>query len=53
MATPGLSVWVVDDDESVRWVLEQALKQANMFPRSFESAGRFSARSSRTSPMSS
>ena len=24
MATPGLSVWVVDDDESVRWVLEQA-----------------------------
>ena len=28
MATPGLSVWVVDDDESVRWVLEQALKQA-------------------------
>ena len=25
MATPGLSVWIVDDDESVRWVLEQAL----------------------------
>jgi DNA-binding NtrC family response regulator len=33
MATPGLSVWVVDDDESVRWVLEQALKQAHMIPR--------------------
>ena len=28
MATPGLSVWIVDDDESIRWVLEQALKQA-------------------------
>ena len=37
MATPGLSVWVVDDDESVRWVLEQALKQEHMIPRCFES----------------
>jgi two-component system nitrogen regulation response regulator GlnG len=34
-------VWVVDDDESVRWVLEQALKQAHMFPRAFESGGEF------------
>jgi two-component system nitrogen regulation response regulator GlnG len=41
MATPGLSVWVVDDDESVRWVLEQALKQAHMFPRAFESGEEF------------
>jgi len=41
MATPGLSVWVVDDDESVRWVLDQALKQADMFPRCFDSAGQF------------
>jgi two-component system nitrogen regulation response regulator GlnG len=32
-----LSVWVVDDDESVRWVLEQALEQAQMEPRSFDS----------------
>ncbi len=37
MATPGLSVWVVDDDESLRWVLEQAFKQANMTPRCFDS----------------
>ena len=43
MATPGLSVWVVDDDESVRWVLEQALKQAHMFPRAFESGEEFFA----------
>ena len=39
--TPGLSVWVVDDDESVRWVLEQALKQAQMVPRCFESGDMF------------
>jgi two-component system nitrogen regulation response regulator GlnG len=43
MATPGLTVWVIDDDESVRWVLEQALSQANMFPRCFDSAARFFA----------
>src|SRR5690606_327278 len=41
MATPGLSAWVVDDDESVRWVLEQALKQAHMMPRGFDSGGSF------------
>ncbi|HSG65148.1 MAG TPA: response regulator, partial [Gammaproteobacteria bacterium] len=39
--TPGISVWVVDDDESVRWVLEQALKQAHMVPRCFDSAAKF------------
>jgi two-component system nitrogen regulation response regulator GlnG len=43
MATPGLSVWVVEDDESVRWVLEQALKQANMIPRCFDSGESFFA----------
>ena len=36
-----LVVWVVDDDQSVRWVLEQALKQANMVTRSFERAELF------------
>ena len=41
MATPGLSVWVVDDDESVRWVLQQALKQAHMIPRAFENGHLF------------
>lgn len=43
MATPGLSVWVVEDDESVRWVLEQALIQANMIPRCFDSGESFFA----------
>jgi two-component system nitrogen regulation response regulator GlnG len=33
-----LRVWVVDDDRSVRWVLEKALRQANMEARSFERA---------------
>ena len=37
MIPSALSVWVVDDDESVRWVLEQALHQARMIPRCFES----------------
>jgi two-component system nitrogen regulation response regulator GlnG len=31
-----LEVWVVDDDQSVRWVLEQALKQADIQTRTFE-----------------
>ena len=43
MSPPGLSVWVVDDDKSVRWVLEQAFKQANMIPRCFDSGEPFFA----------
>ena len=50
MATPGLSVWVIDDDESVRWVLEQALKQAHMIPRCFESGLDFFAALDRDRP---
>ena len=38
MASDALNVWVVDDDQSVRWVLEQALRQAEMNCRSFERA---------------
>ncbi|MCY3641561.1 MAG: nitrogen regulation protein NR(I), partial [Gammaproteobacteria bacterium] len=41
MAGNGISVWVVDDDESVRWVLAQALKLAEMEPRCFESGSAF------------
>jgi two-component system nitrogen regulation response regulator GlnG len=32
------NVWIVDDDQSVRWVQEKALKQARFTPRSFERA---------------
>lgn len=31
-------IWVVDDDKSIRWVLEKALGRANMDVTSFESA---------------
>lgn len=31
-------VWVIDDDKSIRWVLEKAFKQADMEVTSFESA---------------
>jgi len=31
-------VWVIDDDKSIRWVLEKAFKKANMDVTSFESA---------------
>jgi len=31
-------VWVVDDDRSIRWVLEKALKGASMDVRTFENA---------------
>ena len=34
----ALRAWVVDDDQSVRWVLEQALAQAGIETRSFERA---------------
>ena len=33
-----LNVWIVDDDQSVRWVLEKALRQADMRTQSFERA---------------
>ena len=38
MQERALNVWVVDDDQSVRWVLEKALRQADMEARSFERA---------------
>jgi len=34
----ALDVWVVDDDASIRWVLERALKQSGMVTRAFEHA---------------
>jgi two-component system nitrogen regulation response regulator GlnG len=34
----ALNVWVVDDDASIRWVLERALKQGGMRPTAFEQA---------------
>ncbi|MCW8956735.1 MAG: nitrogen regulation protein NR(I) [Gammaproteobacteria bacterium] len=31
-------IWVIDDDQSIRWVLEKALKQAGLEVSSFDSA---------------
>ena len=33
-----LRVWLVDDDASIRWVLERALRNAGMAPRAFDAA---------------
>lgn len=32
------NIWIIDDDRSIRWVLEKALKQANISVRSFDNA---------------
>ncbi len=37
-------VWIIDDDRSIRWVLERALSQAGMQPRVFESGDSILAR---------
>jgi two-component system nitrogen regulation response regulator GlnG len=34
----SLRVWLVDDDASIRWVLERALRNDGMAPRAFEAA---------------
>ena len=36
--SPALRVWLVDDDASIRWVLERALRNDGMAPRAFEAA---------------
>ena len=38
MSSEPLRVWLVDDDASIRWVLERALRSGGMTPRAFESA---------------
>ena len=38
MTSRPIRVWIVDDDQTVRWVLEKACKQAGMETRVFERA---------------
>lgn len=38
---PKLNVWIVDDDASMRWVLEKALGAESFSTRTFENAGEF------------
>ncbi len=45
------TVWVVDDDRSIRWVLEKALKQAGMAVQSFESGDAVLKQLQRQEPM--
>ena len=32
------TVWIIDDDKSIRWVVEKALQKADIVTRSFSSA---------------
>ncbi len=34
----SLRVWIIDDDASIRWVLERALRNGGLAPRAFDSA---------------
>jgi two-component system nitrogen regulation response regulator GlnG len=34
------SIWVVDDDESIRWVLEKGLEESGMDVQTFDSANK-------------
>ena len=38
MNAQPLRVWLVDDDASIRWVLERALKNGGMAPKTFDAA---------------
>jgi two-component system nitrogen regulation response regulator GlnG len=38
MNASPLDVWLVDDDASIRWVLERALRDGGMTPRAFDAA---------------
>jgi two-component system nitrogen regulation response regulator GlnG len=38
MNAQPLRVWLVDDDTSIRWVLERALKNGGMVPKAFDAA---------------
>ena len=40
---PALRVWLVEDDASIRWVLERALRQGGMRTTAFEQAEIFVA----------
>ncbi|MDG9923139.1 MULTISPECIES: nitrogen regulation protein NR(I) [unclassified Pseudomonas] len=44
------TVWIVDDDRSIRWVLEKALQQEGMTTQSFDSADGVLTRLSRQQP---
>lgn len=50
MTSKTLEVWVLDDDDAIRWVLEKALRGAGMDFRGFEDGGTFSTAIERGTP---
>ena len=44
------NIWIIDDDRSIRWVLEKALKQDGMSVQSFETADKALAMLAREEP---
>lgn len=44
MSQEPAKIWIVDDDRSIRWVLDRALSQADMLPTAFESGENIMAR---------
>ena len=46
----GKTVWIVDDDRSIRWVLEKALNQADIDTQSFDSGEAILRRLTNDSP---
>ncbi|MGI9263869.1 MAG: nitrogen regulation protein NR(I) [Gammaproteobacteria bacterium] len=41
MNTRSIEVWVLDDDDAIRWVLEKALRGADMYCKGFDSGKAF------------
>jgi len=52
MNAKPLQVWLVDDDASIRWVLEKALKGSGMVAKCFDGATMHSRRCVTTHRMS-
>jgi len=50
MSQEHAKIWIVDDDRSIRWVLERALSQAGMQPTAFESGETIMERLEREQP---
>ena len=50
MASSTSNVWVIDDDRSIRWVLERALEQAGMTTMTFDNGDAMLQRLSREQP---
>ncbi|WP_417546621.1 nitrogen regulation protein NR(I) [Marinobacter sp.] len=50
MSQKSANIWIVDDDRSIRWVLERALSQAGMQTTAFESGENIMRRLEREQP---